>query len=175
MRNKIIFAFFIILSIYVLTGCGSKNSSNSFSNIDIDEDGEEYIENDPSKMTKEEIESRLISISNDLTDLWNDVICEISWYSKTGKSSTGKTLDIDFVVNNSKKYYDQVIKDKEFIDKLGDDYSDIKEAYDKAVEQATIIYDNIQKETPKPNEQLSYMDNIDLFNQYQMYFWKNAF
>ena len=151
MKKRVLFLFIIMLSGILLVGCGNNNSS-------------------PKEMTKEEIINKLHSIRNDLTDLWNEVICEVSWYTSNGTSSIGEPLDIDFVLSHAKEYYDKVIKNKEFVDNLSDEYSNIIDAYDKAIDKATIIYNKIMEEKPVANSTPSYKDDISLFQQYQNYF-----
>ena len=114
---------------------------------------------------------KLQDISNDVTKLWNEVFVEARDYAKTGKSCTGDPLDIDFVLANMDKYYNKVTEDKEYMDSLGDEYSDIKLAFDKLYDKATIIYNNLKEETPVANQPLSYADEIDLFQQYHTYFY----
>lgn len=114
---------------------------------------------------------KLQDISYDVTKLWNEVIVEARDYAKTGKSSTGDPLDIDFVIANMDKYYNKVTEDKEYIDSLSDEYSDIKLAFDKLYDKATIIYNNLKEETPVANQPLSYADEIELFQQYHTYFY----
>ena len=147
----------------MITGCEDKDSDR--------ESRSHKKSNGTITMTKEEINDRLFEINNDLTDLWNDVICDVSWYTSYGTSATGETLDIEFLVKNSKKYYNKVVENKAFVDGLGEDYEDLIEAYDKAVEQATIIYNAIHEETPVANQRPEYKENIELFRQYSDYFW----
>lgn len=114
---------------------------------------------------------KLQDISNDVTKLWNEVFVEARDYAKTGKSCTGDPLDIDFVIANMDKYYNKVTEDKEYMDSLSDEYSDIKLAFDKLYDKATIIYNNLKEETPVANQPLAYADEIDLFQQYHTYFY----
>ena len=157
-RFKII--LFLLLSIFLLTACDSKDKT-------------EKKEENTKELSKSQIKNKLKKANDDLTELWNEVICEISHYTYDGTSSIGGELDIEFVVKNSKKYYEKVKEDKDFIDTLSEEYSDLIEAYDKAFEQATIIYDEIHKETPTPGSSEKYRKNIDLFQQYQDYFYFN--
>ena len=113
----------------------------------------------------------LYEISNDVTKLWNEVFVEARDYAAHGTSCTGEPLDIDFVISTMDKYYDKVVEDKAYIDTLGDEYSDIKLAFDKLYEKAEIIYNNLKEETPEANTPLSYAEEIDLFQQYHMYFY----
>ena len=125
-----------------------------------------------SKKQKQDDVKALTQVSNHMTELWNEVICEASWYAGNGTGATGQALDIDFVILNMDKYYNKVKDDKVIIDNLGEEYSDIKTAFYKAFDKATIICDHLREETPKPNEKLSYKDEIDLYKQYSDYFHK---
>lgn len=121
--------------------------------------------------TEASVVDRLDEISNDVTKLWNEVFIEARDYAAHGTSCTGEPLDIDFVMSTMDKYYDKVVEDKAYIDTLGDEYSDIKLAFDKLYEKAEIIYNNLKAETPVANTPLSYADEIDLFQQYHTYFY----
>ena len=158
MKKALIFLSAAVLC-FVLVGCGSSESKQDDS---------------PKEMTKEEIVDKLYSINNDLTELWNKVICEVSWYTSNGTSLVGEPLDIDFVVSHAKEYYDKVIKNKEFVDNLPDEYNNLIDAYDKAVDKATIIYNEIMKETPVANSIPTYKNDISLFQQYQNYFYEKV-
>ncbi len=165
--KKVLICLSAIVLCFMLVGCGKGENSNSNS-------GTSKQDNDAKELTKEEIAEKLYSINNDLTDLWNEVICEVSWYTSYGTSSIGEPLDIDFVVSHAKEYYDKVIKNKEFVDNLSDEYSNIIDAYDKAVDKATIIYNKIMEEKPVANSTPSYKDDISLFQQYQNYFYEKV-
>lgn len=122
------------------------------------------------KSVEETVNDRLIGISNDVTELWNEVIIEANSYANSGTSCTGEALDIDFVIENMDKYYGKVTEDKEYINNLGDEYSDIISAFEKLYDKATIICNNLRDETPKANVPLSYANEIELFQQYSDYF-----
>ena len=155
--KKVLLGFLIIVAcLSITTACGNKSNSE---------------ENKSSDMTREDIIDELFDINNDLTSLWNNVFVEIRDYAKNGKSSIGTELDIDFVVSNMDKYYNKCVDNQKFVDSLSSDYSDFINAYDKAMEQAKIIYDNVKKETPKANSDISYKSNIDLFQQYEGAFY----
>ena len=153
MKKYLMIIVSILLVAFLFSACGKSTDSSK------------------SKETKkQESKMSLSEVKSDATKLWNEVICEVSWYSGNGTSSTGKALDIDFVIENMDKYYNKLKDDKEYIDSLGDEYSDIKSAFEKMLDKATIICDHLRTETPKPNEELSYRDEIDLFHQYYQYF-----
>lgn len=159
MKRKIIIVICVLLSVFMFSACSSSSKSGEAS--------------DPAISSTSKAKT-LTSVSNDATELWNNVICEVSWYSKNGTSATGKALDIDFVIQTMDKYYNKLKEDKTFIDSLGDEYSDIKTSFDKMLDKATIICDNLRKETPKANVELAYKEEIDLFHQYYSYFYDSA-
>ena len=167
MKKKLLL-FLLIFGLLFVTACGDSSVDTS-----SNKEKTEKKEDSPKNMSKKKIASKLFDINNDLTDLWNEVICEVSHYSYDGTSATGEELDIEFVVKTSKKYYEKVKKNKEFVDELGEDYEDIVEAYDKAFEHATNIYNMIQEETPAPNTYDKYKKDIELFQQYQDYFYEH--
>lgn len=172
MKKQITTYILILILTFIITGCNNNyNATNKKTNKN-NSDITEKEENNPKQMTDSEIINELNNINNDVTVLWNKVFCEVVWYAGEGTNSTGDTLDIDFVVANMDKYYNKVKNDKDFVDKLNDDYNDIKNAYSKMFDKATIIYNNIKAETPKANTKLSYKSEIELFNQYQDYLWE---
>ena len=156
----------LLLGVFVVTACGDKDS---------DSGRKKDKKTDEVFLTKEEINDKLTDVNNDLTDFWNDVVCDVSWYTSSGTSATGEVLDIEFLVKHSDKYYNKIVKNKEFVDSLGEDYQDLIDAYDKAVEQGTIIYDAIHEELPVANTEPSYKENIELFKQYSDYFWDGVY
>ena len=172
MKKQFITLILILSLTFIITGCNSTHNSSTNTTDKSNDNTTEKKEINPKQMTDSEIIEELNNINNDVTDLWNNVFCEVKWYAEDGTSSTGDTLDIDFVVSNMDKYYNKVKNNKNFIDKLSDDYADIKNAYSKMFDKATAIYNNIKKETPKANTELSYNSEIELFNQYQSYLWE---
>ncbi len=160
--KKILSVLLILLTVVTITGCGKENKES------------ENNKQNSSEMSKEEITEKIYSVNNDLTSFWNNVVIEVRYYAETGKNSIGEASDIDFIVSNMDKYYTKCVDNKKFIDSLSNDYSNIINSYDKAMEQAKIIYDNIKKETPKANSKLSYKENIELFHQYQDKFYELA-
>ena len=164
MKKLLSIAICMLIAAGMFVGCSKSSKSSEKA------DSDKTI-TDVTKPTKAKT---LTGVSNDATELWNEVICEVSHYSTAGKSASGKTLDIDFVISNMDKYLDKVKEDKEYIDSLGDEYNDIKNAFDKMLDKAIIICNHLKEETPKPNTPLSYKDDIDLFKQYFDYFYKAA-
>ena len=155
MKKRFKVLLFVLFFALVLTGCGDKEEGSKKSKT----------------MTREDIVDELHTVNNEITELWNEVICNVSWYSRTGTDSVGDELDIEFLIEHMDRYFNKVRDRKEFINGLSEEYNDIKDAYNKLLEQANIIYDELKKETPKPNVELSYRENISLFTQYQDYLW----
>lgn len=124
-----------------------------------------------SEAGEDAVVEKLGQISNDVTDLWNNVFVEARDYAANGTSSTGEPLDIDFVMSTMDKYYNKVKEDKAYMDGLDEKYSDIKLAFSKLYDKAEIIYKNLKEKTPEANKKLTYADEIDLFQQYHTYFY----
>ena len=174
---------FVVLTFYyagglygVFDGNRPENIHVTFVNSETGEILQEANSRDMESSTdvdaEESVNDRLLKISNDVTDLWNEVIIEVSSYSERGTSCTGEALDIDFVISTMDTYFDKVIEDKDYIDSLGEEYSDIKESFYKLYDEAMIIYDYLKEETPEANQPLSYAEDIDLFQQYHSYFYE---
>lgn len=108
----------------LLTGCGSSGDSNK---------GEEGKTQETTKLTDKEIYSKLKEVSGWYTsELWNEGLCNISWYTKQGTSAIGQDLDIEMTL---KRYNEALAKMEEynnFISGLTDSkYDDVKYAWDK--------------------------------------------
>ena len=164
MKNNLRLILVIFICFILLVGCNNQNTKE-----DNKKDNKEQ-NTIKKELTRSEIIDTLNDIDSAMVSLWNEVFCEVSWYTGYGTSSTGEVLDIDFVVFNAKQYYDDFVQYQEFINSLSDEYDNIKNAYDKAVEKADIIYNAIMIETPKANTEVTYKDDITLFNQYMDYF-----
>lgn len=155
--KKILTSILAIVLCFTLVACGSSKEKEKETKT-------------AEGLNEKQIAGRLMKIDTDLVNLWNEVFCEVSWYTGAGTSSTGGELDIDKVVSNAKKYYDKVVDNKEFIDSLSDEYLSIKTSYERIVEEATIIYNGIKKETPQVNVEVEYSSNITSYNEFQNYF-----
>ena len=148
---------------------------NSKTGKTIQESNSKDLVADTNESTEKNDNEKLLDISNDVTDYWNEVVVQVSHYASSGTSSTGGALDIDFVVSNMDQYYNKLTKDKTYIENLGEDYKNIKNAYEKLYDKATIIYKHIKEETPKANKPLSYAAEIELFDQYATYFYNEVY
>lgn len=154
--KKILSVLLISILLVTLTACGSEEKvKESDSN-----------KNDAGAMTQEDINDRIYDSAMELTSIWNDYVTNIRDYAATGKDSIGQELDIEFLIENFKIDYAKLSDTKEFVNSLDSEHEQFKNAYNKAMEQLDIIYNSAITETPKPNEELSYNQNIELFKQY---------
>lgn len=108
----------------LLTGCGSSGDNNK---------GEGDKTQETANLSEKEIYSKLKEVSSWYTsDLWNEGLCDISWYTKQGTSAIGQELDIEMTL---KRYNEALTKIEEyntFITGLTDPkYDDVKYAWDK--------------------------------------------
>ena len=148
----------VITSVCLLTACSNLPNSGDSTTVNS--------ETTPSESTTSDVARKLIDIQNDATDLWNNVFCEVSWYTGMGTSSTGEELDIDSVVASMDDYYNALSEDKEYVDALGSEYGEIISEFDAMFDEATIIYDGINAQIPEANSDVEYLDNIEAFNEY---------
>ena len=123
MKKIIKLTLLLIFSFSFLVGCNNSENKQGKNG--------KGLEN--KTLSKMEIISKLNEVDSALIKLWNEVICEVSWYTGSGTSSTGDALDIEFVVFNAKEYYDKVVSYKDFINNLNSEYDNIKNAYNKSV------------------------------------------
>lgn len=121
------------------------------------------------ELSKEEIESELSDICNWLIgDYWNDAMCDIVWYINNGTSSTGEEMDPEITLKRYKKAYSKSEKYNNFISSLNDDYTDIKDAWDKTYTQMKKLDEYVQKNGLNANADAEF--NADLFTQSRDYF-----
>lgn len=169
MKRIIATACALAVSVSVLTAC-DKSTTNSTQSPESQTQAATTITLVTTTENQDPVQ-KLEEISGDVTQLWNKVFVEARDYAAYGTSCTGDPLDIDFVIANMDKYYNQVTEDKEYMESLGDEYSDLKLAFDKLYDKATVIYNHLKEETPIANQPLSYVEDIDLFQQYHTYFY----
>jgi hypothetical protein len=120
----------------------------------------------PSEMLNE-IENYVIS------DVWNDGFVDISWYIKSGTSSTGESLDVDFTVEQLAKTIDKKKDYDSYIEGLGTEYDSLKKVWAKLSAEIDRLYDLIQKNPPKANDTTANFDT-GIFNQYKDAFKKEV-
>ncbi|MCR5020295.1 hypothetical protein [Ruminococcus sp.] len=107
------------------------------------------------------------------SDIWNKGFCDIGYYVKTGKDSTGRDIDIEFSINNLKIAMGKKDIYNEFLHNNYADYEQLLLSWDKMIEQTDILFEKVTTETPRPNDE-SYEFNNDLFHQYYMSFYSEC-
>ncbi len=161
----------LIVSSICFVGCGGENTiqeSNSSKTEVVKNDGE--TSEKPQKTEKQ----KLKEIKNFLTsDIWNDGFCDISHYIGDGKNSTGKTMDLDFTIEQlgkameTKKEYDEYIKG------LDDSkFSDVKSDWEKLSGQIDILYGKLKDKKPVVGD-YTYDFDTGLYSQYSDAFGKD--
>ncbi len=110
-----------------------------------------------------------ISEANEwVTNMWNKCVDPVYWYTVDGTGVEGAAIDIDNVLADCDKYYDEYKTKKSEITNLGDEYSDFKETYSKISEQIEIIYPKIKANKPVAEENVDYEENMETFYEYQV-------
>ncbi|QIB68562.1 DUF5105 domain-containing protein [Aminipila butyrica] len=112
-------------------------------------------------------EDKLSEINNWLIeDIWNNGLCEISYYTYDGTSSTGDTIDMDFTLSQfdvamgKKAAYDKYINSLE-----GEQYAQIKSIWEKLSPEIDNLYNQIKANKPVASD-LSTDVDTGKFEQY---------
>lgn len=114
---------------------------------------------------------KIIDVTNWLTsDIWNDGFCDLSWYVKTGKGSTGQDVDVDKIISNLNE--NMKLKDKydKFIKSQSDD--DLIKAWEDTMAELEPLYKQICSE--KPVNDGKYVLNTDNFKEAYLKFYDLA-
>ena len=101
-------------------------------------------------------------------EIWNDGLCDISWYVENGTSSVGGELDIDFLLDNLKYAYEKKPKYDEYMKSLDTsigNQAQLVNAWNKLSEQIDILYSKVSTEKPRPKDD-TYDFSTDLYKQY---------
>lgn len=162
------------LSISLLTACDSNSENNNpiATNNNAIVAGND--DSQPTQTTANETYTIIFEASDNATLYWNEVISQVRDYSETGLGSSGQVIDMDFIISDMNRFYSPLANDKESIDGLGDEYSSLINAYDHMYDEAVIINDYLQQNTPEPNSELPIADDITLFRQYFYSFYDQA-
>ncbi|MBF7096660.1 DUF4878 domain-containing protein [Alkalibacter mobilis] len=91
-------------------------------------------------------------------DLWNDGFIDISYFLETGKGSMDQELDVELTIQQLGKSMEKKPEYDEFINGLDDEYSAIKEVWNKLSAEADKLYDQIDSGASTIS--------VDLFRQY---------
>lgn len=116
-----------------------------------------YGEEDPNKALISEVRDWVVD------DIWNNGICDMSWYYEYGTSSTGETLDPDFTLQQLAKAMEKKTDYDSQMAALPDEYSEISELWAKVSEQVDILYKEIQA---RGTEVTGIGLDTGLYNQY---------
>lgn len=120
----------------------------------INEGKNSNIMNMGNDLKEDTVKGKLNTISNDfVTEIWNEVFCNISWYTHGGTNSIGEKLDIEYTINKA----DNIMKKRDeynnYIKSLeGEEYSQIKYIWDKLIAEIDRMYARIKEETPRAND-----------------------
>jgi hypothetical protein len=118
----------------------------------------------------ESSKEKLNEISDYITDdIWNKGFCDIDSYVKTGKSSTGESLDIDFTLQQLDSSMKKKADYDSYVSKLDDSkYSSIKSIWTKLSGETDSLYKNVKAKKPVANSSSTF--DTGKFEQYMQAF-----
>lgn len=135
---------------------------------DIIEEGKNSnLLNMSNDLTENTVNGKLKTISNDfVSELWNEVFCNISWYVGQGTDSTGGELDIEYTINKADNLMKQRNEYNDYIVALeGEEYSQIKYIWEKLIVEIDRMYNTIKEETPRGKDN-TYKFDTGNFSEY---------
>ena len=135
---------------------------------DIIEEGKNSNILDVSNNKKEETtKDKLRTISNEfVTEIWNEVFCNISHYVARGTDTMGGKLDIEYTLNKADNLMEQRDKYNDYIVSLeGEEYSQIKYIWERLIKEIDRMYTRIKEETPRA-EDITYKFDTGNFSEY---------
>jgi len=110
---------------------------------------------------------KLMEIDNWLTDdIWNKGFCDIGWYTSSGTSSTGGTLDIDFTLSQLDAAMGKKAEYDAYINGLGEGYSHIQAVWEKLSPELDSLYAQVKNNKPVANDPSTDVDT-GKYTQYQ--------
>ena len=117
--------------------------------------------------------NKLKIIKNEfVTELWNEVFCDISWYINSGINSTGGELDIEYVIRKADNLMQKRDEYNNYIENLTDnEFTEIKYIWSKLINEIDTLYAKIKKETQSANNP-TYEFSIDNLDTYSSDFGK---
>lgn len=159
--KKLLCTLTALTCIVSVTACGSSSSSSESVTTQATTQAE--------ATTPTEIDITLSSVYGWVVgEMWNDGLCDISWYVENGTNSVGGELDIDFLLDNLKYSYEKKPKYDEYMKSLDTsigNQAQLVNAWNKLSEQIDILYSKVSAEKPRPKDD-TYDFNTDLFKQY---------
>lgn len=135
---------------------------------DIIEEGKNSNILDVSNNKKEETpKDKLTTISNEfVTEIWNEVFCNISHYVVIGTGTMGENLDIEYTLNKADNLMKQRDEYNNYIVSLeGEEYSQIKYIWERLIQEIDRMYARIKEETPRA-EDITYKFDTGNFSEY---------
>ncbi|MEK5583038.1 hypothetical protein MKZ21_12405 [Paenibacillus sp. FSL P2-0536] len=176
MKKQLI--LYCIIAIILLSGCSNTNNNNpTDANTAINESknlfnfGEISSKADTAAPSPEKT---LREISNFvIADIWNVGFVDVISYTRSGTSSTGASMDIDFTVEQLGKAMEEKKEYDTYMNKLDTKYDSIKKIWAKLSPEIDLLYKQIQETPPKANNDSLTLD-AGKFNQYSEAFNKEV-
>ncbi|ETT55808.1 MULTISPECIES: hypothetical protein [Paenibacillus] len=176
MKKQLI--LYCITAIILLSGCSNTNNNNpTDANTAINESknlfnfGEISSKADTAAPSPEKT---LREISNFvIADIWNVGFVDVISYTRSGTSSTGASMDIDFTVEQLGKAMEEKKEYDTYMNKLDTKYDSIKKIWAKLSPEIDLLYKQIQETPPKANDDSLTLD-AGKFNQYSEAFNKEV-
>ncbi|MEK4104143.1 hypothetical protein [Paenibacillus odorifer] len=176
MKKQLI--LYCIIAIILLSGCSNTNNNNpTDANTAINESknlfnfGEISSKADTAAPSPEKT---LREISNFvIADIWNVGFVDVISYTRSGTSSTGASMDIDFTVEQLGKAMEEKKEYDTYMNKLDTKYDSIKKIWAKLSPEIDLLYKQIQETPPKANDDSLTLD-AGKFNQYSEAFNKEV-
>lgn len=78
-------------------------------------------------------------------EIWNNGICDMTFYYTNGTDSTGDTMDAEFTLEQFEKAYAKKAYYDKLVISLSDNYADIKNTYSKVSTELEVVHAEIQK------------------------------
>lgn len=98
--------------------------------------------------------NKLKTIKNEfVTELWNEVFCDISHYINSGTNSTGGELDIEYTIRKADNLMLKRDEYNNYIENLSDnEFAEIKYIWSKLINEIDTLYAKLKNKTPSAND-----------------------
>lgn len=122
--------------------------------------------NQSGEVKKQDELSKLMEINNEfVVGIWNDLFCDVDHYLEGGKDSIGQEFDYDRAMKKADKIMLKENEYNEFINGLDDEYSEIKDLWNKLLPEAKKLYNKVKQEKPKAMDK-NYDYNVEIYREY---------
>lgn len=112
--------------------------------------------------------NKLKTINNEfVTELWNEVFCDISHYIVRGTNSTGGELDIEYTIRKADNLMQKRDEYNNYIENLSDnEFAEIKYVWSKLINEIDTLYAKLKNKTPSANDSTYEfsIDNLDTYS-----------